>query len=154
MKPDPAFGRAIAHSALVLATAFTCAHCTGNDGPPADGPQDAPPAASAPRESTFSGAGPLLHAMGFEPGWTLDIYPDSMVYVGRYGEERVVAPRPRRVAESDAAGTTYHVRSGGYEFHIRVTEDRCEGPSGRDAAELTVVLQVDGQEYRGCGTRA
>ena len=149
MKLDPAAGRTILRGTLALAAALVCATCTPESGP--DGPGGT--AAGPLRGGAFGDAGPLLHAMGFEPGWTLDIYADSMVYVGRYGEERVVAPRPRRVAESDAEGSTYHVRTDAYEFQIRVLEDPCPGPSGRDASELTVVLEVDGQRYQGCGTR-
>jgi uncharacterized membrane protein len=149
MMLDPAVGRTSVRLALVLVSALACARCGGDAHPD----RNAPATTAPTRVRVLGAAGPRLHAVGFEPGWTLDIYEDSMVYVGRYGEERVVAPRPRRVAQSEAEGATYHVRSEGYEFRIRVFENPCRGPGGRGSSELTVVLEVDGQQYHGCGSR-
>lgn len=106
----------------------------------------------APREK-----GAVLHAFGFEPAWTLDIYDDRMVYVGRYGEERVVTPPPELLAETDRKAEpperTYIAHTDTYELRVRVVEELCRKPGGGAPLELTIHLYIDGQEYQGCGRR-
>lgn len=148
MVPNRAPGRTAVRMALLVLSALTCARCRAVDRSGSGG------AAAAPQyEAAFGGSRAYLHARGFAPGWTVDIYRDRMVYVGRYGEERVVTPAPARVREAHGEGMTYRAEASGYDLRVRVIEEPCRGPGGGPPSELTVYLTVDGQRYRGCGTR-
>lgn len=145
-------GRDVMRSALLCVSLVMCTACSAGDASHAERPEEADPFPGAPGDP-----GGHLHASGFEPGWTLDIYSDRMVYVGRYGEERVVTPPPEPLPQTDPAADpkerTWVAHTDAHDIKVRVVEEPCRGPSGRASDEFTVFLSVDGQEYRGCGSR-
>lgn len=151
MNTDPALDARIKRMPIMIAALLALAACSTGEASNSETSE----AELLPATKTDSGS--LLHASGFEPGWTLDIYPDRMVYVGRYGEERVVTPAPELLprARGDAgdAERTYVAHTDSYEIRVHVLEQPCHDAGGRGPFEFTVVLDIGGQEYQGCGTR-
>lgn len=95
-------------------------------------------------------AGVVFHAVGQEPGWTLDIVPGQrLVLVADYGERRVVTPDPG--PRSGDGWTTYEAATEAHRLRVEIVARPCfDGMSGAPyPASVTVTL--DGRTYAGCG---
>lgn len=60
-------------------------------------PAAASAAGSRPIVRSAESRGVEFRASGNEPGWTLEILADRLVFVGSYGAERAITPRPLRI---------------------------------------------------------
>lgn len=96
------------------------------------GPSKAPPSAA-------------YFAMGTEPGWTLEIAGDRLVYSGDYGTVRI-AERARAVGAGDALR-----RLVGRRLDVTVRPGPCnDGMSDRVFPDQVVIV-ADGKRFVGCG---
>jgi heat shock protein HslJ len=87
----------------------------------------------------------IYHAVGTEPGWTLDIGGGSIVYVGDYGKTRITTrtPAPRVTFN----GRRYVTRR----ITIDITRATCsDGMSDREYPER-VTVTIGRRTVRGCG---
>lgn len=94
--------------------------------------------------------GAIFRATGFEPGWHLEIFSDSIRYVLDYGERSFATPTPDPETDREKGETVYQFESDITSGTIRIADEECTAPSGREFSS-TVYLTVDGKEYRGCG---
>lgn len=101
-----------------------------------------PPAAQGQRDLG------RYHAVGTEPGWSLDLDSRWMIFSGAYGENPLAEPTPRAIV--GFAGELYR----GERIDLNIVHRRCsDGMSDRVYPD-TVQLTVDGVRYRGCGGEA
>jgi uncharacterized membrane protein len=155
--------RALAPAALffMVGLATGCGRQSDQSSPtPSTKAQDSPSAANPPAAQPPAAAvspqasGDRFRCVGNEPGWTLAISPDSLVFVGDYGEVRAaypgVAPRTRN-------GTWYYEtanRSGlsGYShLTVMVVRGSCSDGMSDRRYEYTVRVIHDSKNYVGCG---
>jgi heat shock protein HslJ len=88
------------------------------------------------------------HASGYEPGWTLDMSRNRIVYVGDYGQVRI---QTSSVPPSSIPnGVRYMAQEGGHSLTIDITHAVCRGASGAALAD-TVRVTADGKQVEGCG---
>lgn len=90
-------------------------------------------------------------ATGNEPGWTLEIHPESIFFVTNYGRDRYEFLTPVPHVDQQKAVTTYEGQDSGHDFTIQVTETRCADSMSGESFESTVKVTLDGKAYRGCG---
>jgi uncharacterized membrane protein len=121
--------------------------------PPA---RSTPPTVAEPAPAPVDAANPRFRCVGNEPGWTLAIGPDSLVFVGDYGEVRAAYPG---VVPRTGDGIWYYEsnsRSGpsGYSRLVAVVvRDSCsDGMSDRIYPYRARVLH-DLKGYVGCADR-
>lgn len=87
----------------------------------------------------------IYHAVGTEPGWTLDIGAGSIVYVGDYGKTRIVTRTP--AARAIFNGRRYVMRR----ITVDITRATCsDGMSDREFPER-VTVTIGRRTLRGCG---
>ena len=87
----------------------------------------------------------FFHAVGQEPGWTLDIGPREMRFSGAYGEGPVVQPTPRAI--NGFAGEIYQT----LRLNVNVAHGQCrDGMSGRVWPDK-VQVRADNRSFEGCG---
>lgn len=84
-------------------------------------------------------------AIGQEPGWTLEITPNAVEYVGDYGEKRISAN-----SKSVRLNGESLIYANGRLVLNRTAETCSDTMSGQRYRE-TVRLVVDGQRLQGCG---
>lgn len=109
-------------------------------------------------EETFEGsdapwdaarlAGAGFRASGNEPGWLVEIYPDSLVFVTSYGEEHYRFPD---YTATDAEPFVYEASRGGHEISVTLTDTLCLDDMSGKPFETTVTIVFDEQTLRGCG---
>ena len=94
----------------------------------------APPAAPAPS----------YKALGNEPGWTLTVTPETMIYEGDYGTVTITEATPSR----------FRPVAGRYTA-TRLTVTIAPGPCSDGMSDLTyrdtVTIVADGKSVSGCG---
>jgi heat shock protein HslJ len=84
-------------------------------------------------------------ALGSEPGWTLEITPQRLNYVGASGDRKIVEVNPG--ARASFNGQRYD----GARLTVDITHGACsDGTSERRYADH-VTVTADGATYRGCG---
>ena len=106
------------------------------------------PVVEHPNLVVSGGRGAVFHALGHEPGWTLEVRPDQLQLVAAQGAQRVVAPTP--ASRSDAPGeTTYELAA--QRLTVRIREEACRDP--RSGLHFPTVVEVlfEDKRYRGCG---
>ena len=91
-------------------------------------------------------------ATGNEPGWTLEIGPDSLVLVTGYGAERHVFPGTEPQVDNDAGIATWQVEAAGHALRAVLTGGGCRDDMSGEAFETAVNVVFDGASLRGCGT--
>ena len=120
-----------------LALALLLTACTTMGGP--YGPNPGPPPYPGPPMSA------PYHAIGTEPGWSLDIDARSMRFSGPYGQGPVEEATPPVI--HGFAGEIYQ----GRRINVNIVHGRCsDGMSDRSYPDK-VQLNVDGKAYTGCG---
>jgi putative lipoprotein len=109
-----------------------------------------PQPASAPWEDARR-RGIEFRAIGQEPGWMLEIdHEKSMYLLADYGEKKITVPSPKPMR--DPSGTiTYDAVTEEHRLTVVIDKVVChDGMSGEEMTH-TVVVTLDGTEYRGCG---
>ncbi len=96
-----------------------------------------------------AGEGGLVWAVGNEPGWMLELYPERLVFVGDYGETRYDGTIAEVLDEGGAR--RYLGLAGGRETVVRVTPGLCRDVMSGAAFGAEVIVTREGDEFRGCG---
>jgi heat shock protein HslJ/uncharacterized membrane protein len=92
--------------------------------------------------------GAVFHALGHEPGWTLEVRTDQLEMVAGQGAQRVVVPTP--ASRSDAPGeTTYEATA--QRLTVRIREEACRDPRSGLHFPAAVEVLLEDKRYRGCG---
>ncbi len=94
-----------------------------------------------------------FRAVGNEPGWHLEISSgmQSILFVTDYGEKRYEFPYVNPLIDEEAGRTEYRTGSGDHELKIVLDCGTCRDTMSDEVYETTVMLTLDGTEYRGCG---
>ena len=93
-----------------------------------------------------------FRAVGNEPGWYLEISPNSRgVIVSDYGKTRFEIPLPEPKIDLSKRATTYRVQSGGHSMEIVIEDRPCRDAMSGEPFESTVRWTLDDREHRGCG---
>jgi heat shock protein HslJ/uncharacterized membrane protein len=92
-----------------------------------------------------------FRATGNEPGWSFQLFSDRMVFIGRYGAERVTTPRPLAQRSPGGTETVYAAATEAHRLTVRVRDTVCVDSMSGDRYPATVEIELDGQAYRGCG---
>ena len=152
-------------TALLLAAALVqtggagCGGRSDQPAPRATAQAPAPAAAPAPDAHapiSAADANPRFRCVGNEPGWTLTISPDSLVFVGDYGEVRAAYAG---VAPKIGDGMWYYesvnrsAPSGYSRLTAIVLRESCSDGMSDRSYEYTVRVIHDLKAYVGCGTR-
>lgn len=112
-------------------------------------PPPAPSARSQPVVPNAGGRGLELRASGNEPGWTLEILADRLVFVGSYGAERAITPRPAPHMESGE--TVYTAATEANRLTVRIRHTPCADSMSGERYDATVEVELNGRRYQGCG---
>jgi uncharacterized membrane protein/membrane-bound inhibitor of C-type lysozyme len=91
-----------------------------------------------------------FRAVGNEPGWHLEIQSGrQLLYVGDYGMERVLLDDPGQERVGDRR--VYHAVGKGNDLRVEISDDGCTDTMKGDTFPSSVLLHLNGVEYRGCG---
>jgi putative lipoprotein len=92
-----------------------------------------------------------FRATGNEPGWSFQLFTDRMVFIGRYGAERVTTPRPLAQPSPVRRETLYAATTEAHRLTVRIRDAACVDSMSGDRYTATVEIDLDGRTYRGCG---
>lgn len=106
-------------------------------------------AARAPWEDARR-RGVEFRAVGNEPGWVLEIQSgDHLLLVGDYGMRRVMLADPGEQAVGDRR--LYHAVEKGDDLRVEISAESCIDSMKGNRYPASVLLHLNGVEYRGCG---
>jgi uncharacterized membrane protein len=92
-----------------------------------------------------------FRAVGNEPGWDMEISPDSIRLVSDYGEQRAAFPTPAPRTDTVLSRTVYRTASGGDTLEILLELGPCHDTMSGEAFETSVTLALGDRTLRGCG---
>jgi heat shock protein HslJ/uncharacterized membrane protein len=92
-----------------------------------------------------------FYAAGNEPGWTLEIGPEEIVFQTNYGQDTYRFPTPEPEVDPYKLRTVYHVRTEGHELFVEILGLACADDMSGEKFESTVQITFDGQKHPGCG---
>lgn len=124
---------------------------------PATAPVEAAGEAPAPAPSQGGIVqGPVFHAIGQEPGWTLDVSTergmDSLAYVGDYGSVKITFPAAARA--EDPNHMSWSSTADGHTISVSAERKPCEDAMSGKPYEAAVHVVIDGRKLEGCGQAA
>jgi putative lipoprotein len=92
-----------------------------------------------------------FRAVGQEPGWMVEIDEGrGMHVIADYGEVDFQTPAPSTRRSDD--GTIVHTaRTSDHAVTITITDVECQDVMSGEEFPVSVTLELDGREYRGCG---
>jgi putative lipoprotein len=91
-----------------------------------------------------------FRATGNEPGWYLEIVDGrGMLMVTDYGKQRVRIPVPPPIVTDQHRH--YHAVTEAHDLRVDIEEQECYDSMSAERFVATVVVWLDGIEYRGCG---
>lgn len=91
-----------------------------------------------------------FRAVGQEPGWLLDLYPQRYLHLrADYGTLQVYAPMPAPRREGDAL--VYDTRSDSRAVRLEITGTPCRDAMSAQPYPATVRVTLDGTAWEGCG---
>ncbi|MGH7467187.1 MAG: MliC family protein [Longimicrobiales bacterium] len=93
-----------------------------------------------------------FRALGQEPGWLLEIDEGKqIIMIADYGERRVTTPAPSPEFNAATGKKTYRIRTEAHRLQIVLKNEPCADAMSGERYPTTVVVTLDGREYRGCG---
>jgi putative lipoprotein len=93
-----------------------------------------------------------FRAIGQEPGWLLEIDEGKQVMMlADYGEKRVVMPAAAPQIDPKTGRKIYRLKTEAHRLNIEITNQPCADVMSGERYPATVVVTLDGREYRGCG---
>lgn len=94
-------------------------------------------------------AGVDFRAVGYEPGWLLDIGTNlDLIY--DYGARRVVLPASQPDTAAEGA-TRYSARGDGHSIAVTIQRYPCTDNITGEAKAARVTVVIDGRTLTGCG---
>ena len=97
--------------------------------------------------------GVAFRGLGNEPGWLLEIGPDSRVlFEDRYGSARMIFTDVKPQAGTTGATTIYEGRSGKDGLRAVLQPRTCADTMSDETFPATVELEINGERRVGCGT--
>ncbi|MBZ2188953.1 hypothetical protein K8B33_07585 [Alcanivorax sp. JB21] len=127
-------------------------------------PQPPQPVAEVPEASSGPWVaarerGVAFRAIGQEPGWYLDIYPEERLHlVLAYGEREVIAPEPggEETRIGDVSVVTYETEAtetgvGTAALNIEARQTPCQDIMSGEAFDYQVAVQWGEERFEGCG---
>ncbi|WP_176441987.1 YbaY family lipoprotein [Zobellella denitrificans] len=94
--------------------------------------------------------GVTLRATGNEPGWVLEVTAGQQIRFNyNYGANELLLPTPE--ALPDDAG--YRAASADHRLEVSVSQERCQDDMSGEEFPYRVLVTLDDQQFRGCGTR-
>jgi putative lipoprotein len=91
-----------------------------------------------------------FRAVGNEPGWFLEIDQQKWMRVlYAYGERMVTTPVP--MPSTEGSVTRYQASGSGHALDITISDGPCSDGMSDQSYPLTVAVNLDGTELRGCG---
>lgn len=90
-------------------------------------------------------------AVGNEPGWSVEIWPEHIRYVGDYGSVSYTFERPEPRIDQQARTTVYETADANVSFTMQIRGERCLDTMSDDEYSTAVTIWVDGRELSGCG---
>ncbi len=92
-----------------------------------------------------------FRASGNEPGWTWELLPDRMVFVGGYGTLAVATPRASQRTGPTPGETVHAAITEAHRLTVRIRDTTCVDSMSGEHYDAAVDVELDGQAYRGCG---
>ena len=93
-----------------------------------------------------------FRAVGQEPGWLLEIDEGNQItMLADYGERNVTAPAPEPTFNDATGEKRYDIETDSLRLHVSVRNQPCTDVMSGEQFPTTVVVTLDGREYRGCG---
>ncbi len=99
----------------------------------------------------FVPLGVEFRASGNEPGWTLDVLADRLVFAGDYGTRRATTPRPAARTDPTSNETVYRADTEAHRLTVRIRPGPCVDSMSGVRYPFAVAVELDGMPYRGCG---
>jgi broad specificity polyphosphatase/5'/3'-nucleotidase SurE/uncharacterized membrane protein len=96
--------------------------------------------------------GVSFRAVGNEPGWYLELRNgESAKFVYGYGQNELTLPLPVPLENQEARQTTYDTQDDEHRLTIRIIGTSCVDSMSGEQFESSVVVDMDGRTYQGCG---
>ena len=96
-------------------------------------------------------AGVGFRATGNEPGWLVEVYPDSLlVFTTNYGADTYRFPT-FSAREENADAFVYEASADGHALTVTLTDTFCQDDMSGQPFETSVAVVFDGETLRGCG---
>jgi heat shock protein HslJ len=92
-----------------------------------------------------------FYAAGNEPGWTLEIGTEEIVFQTNYGQETYRFPTPEPEVDPEKLRTVYRVQSAGHDLVVEILGLACADNMSGEKFESTVQITFDGRTHPGCG---
>ena len=91
-----------------------------------------------------------FRATGNEPGWSLEMLQDRIVFLDQ-GGARVTTPRPSPQVDPASGETVYAAATEAHRIRVLIRESECVDSMNGERSESSVAVEIDGRAYRGCG---
>jgi len=88
---------------------------------------------------------------GNEPGWSVEVYPDRVVWITDYGRTRHEARVPRPAVDPSGRVATYAGSSAGHELVVTLRGEPCVDSMSGESFATSVEVGLDDRTYHGCG---
>jgi putative lipoprotein len=90
-------------------------------------------------------------ATGNEPGWVLEMYPDSMVFTTNYGEDRYQTGIAKVSEDARARMSVFRGETDGKVLVVTLRGDPCVDSMSGEEFETIVRIDFGGKVFDGCG---
>ena len=91
-----------------------------------------------------------FRATGNEPGWSLEMLQDWIVFLDQ-GGARVTTPRPAPQVDPASGETVYAAETDAHRIRVLIRQSECVDSMSGERSESIVAVEIDGRAYRGCG---
>jgi len=98
--------------------------------------------------------GVSFRASGQEPGWHLEITPQTIMAVLDYGSRTLHFATPIPQHDPQTAVTRYTASAAEHSLELLIEDGSCQDSMSGETFTARVTLTIDGRSYRGCGRSA
>lgn len=93
-----------------------------------------------------------FRAVGNEPGWYLEFYiEEKIVFVTEYGQDKYTFPYIKAEENQEKRTSHWCTQTDEHKLEVIAKAVKCVDTMSGEQFESTVVVKLDGKEYRGCG---
>ena len=93
--------------------------------------------------------GVTFRALGNEPAWYVEVYPERLAIVTELGTKRTELPHGEPMV--DGPRTTYRAAAGGREATVVIERRACADSMSGEGFEAAATVTFDNRTLRGCG---